>query len=101
MNRNRSEAYLEKVRQYFVWYMGAVKPFRIQQGISQTDIPGLSRHQVSRIERGKVYPTVDAITKLAKAHKMSVNRYMRELASRSAPIPTECGEDLYRKTEHV
>jgi hypothetical protein len=65
-------------------YAGAIRKFREEHGLKQTDIKGLSERQVRRLEGGDTFPHSSTLNKLAAAHGMSVNDYMGELAKRSS-----------------
>lgn len=65
-------------------YGTAIAAFRSEQGLRQADIPGLSERQVRRIEKGE-RPTASALRILASAHKLDLNEYLLELASRCQP----------------
>lgn len=64
-------------------YAKAIRLFRVEMGLKQTGIHGLTDRQVRRIESGDVVPHIDSLRKLAAAHGMDVNQYMKELASRT------------------
>jgi len=57
----------------------AVATVRREDGLRQTDYPGLSDRQVRRIEGGAP-PGVDALRALADAHGGDVNAYVRRLS---------------------
>ncbi|MDO8963342.1 MAG: hypothetical protein Q7W30_02495 [Coriobacteriia bacterium] len=59
---------------------GAVKAVRVAQGLRQSDIPGLSARQVSRIESGSGVPRCDTLAKMAAAHALSVSAYLDRIA---------------------
>ena len=61
-------------------YGSAIRAIRQQRQLRQSDIDGLTARQVGRIERGQCRATHSALSKLAKAHKMSVSDYMQRLA---------------------
>jgi hypothetical protein len=48
-------------------------------GLKQSQIEGLSERQVRRIEKG-VGTTYEALGRLASAHRMDLESYLRELA---------------------
>jgi hypothetical protein len=54
---------------------------RQKSKLRQSDIKGLTPRQVGRIERGECRATHNALSKLAKAHKMGLSDYMNELAN--------------------
>jgi hypothetical protein len=59
---------------------GAVKTLRTAEGLRQSDIPGLSAKQVSRIEAGQGTPRVKTIQKLAHAIGASPQAYLDRVA---------------------
>jgi hypothetical protein len=64
-------------------YAGAIRAFREERGLKQTDIPGLTDRQVRRVEQGKSMPRSATLRKLADAHGLSLDDYLKELAKRS------------------
>jgi hypothetical protein len=58
----------------------AIRKLRERSQLRQNDIKGLTPRQVGRIERGECRATHSALSKLARAHKMSISNYMNELA---------------------
>lgn len=62
-------------------YGAAIRDLRQKYGLRQSDIKDLTPRQVGRIEKGECRATHNALTKFAKAHKMSVSNYMNELAN--------------------
>jgi len=56
-----------------------VRRLREEKKLRQTDIPGLTHRTLRRVERGLVFPRVETIKKLASAHGLTPNEYMREL----------------------
>lgn len=63
-------------------YGEAIRKLRVETELNQTGIPGLHERTVRRIEQGKTRITVNAIRKLAKAHKITPAEYMQALAER-------------------
>jgi hypothetical protein len=61
-------------------YGVAIRELRQKSQLRQSDIKGLTPRQVGRIERGECRATHNALSKLAKAHRMSISDYMNELA---------------------
>jgi hypothetical protein len=59
----------------------AIRKLRKNSKLRQSDIKGLTARQVGRIERGECRATHNALSKFAKAHKMSISDYMNKLAS--------------------
>jgi hypothetical protein len=64
-------------------YGVAIKNLRVEQGLRQSDIPGLTPRQLGRIEKGQCHATRNALTKLANAHHMELNEYLGQLADRT------------------
>lgn len=65
----------------------AVKSTRLDHSLRQSDIPGLSARQVSRIESGSGAPRHDTLRKIAAAHSLSVSAYLDDIAERLADTP--------------
>lgn len=59
----------------------AIRTFRQEHGLRQSDIAGLTPRQVGRIERGECRATHSALKKLAKAHKVNTSDYMTSIAA--------------------
>ena len=51
--------------------------------MNQSDITGLTDRQVRRLEEGNTVPHIDTLKKLAVAHEMSIDDYLKELAKRA------------------
>jgi hypothetical protein len=64
-------------------YTGAIRAFREERGLKQTDIPGLTERQVRRVEQGENMPRSTTLKRLAAAHELSLDQYLKELAKRS------------------
>ena len=78
------EAYLKAKQQSDAFnkaYGVAIRKLRQRSRLRQSDIKGLTPRQVGRIERGECRATHNALSKLAKAHKISISDYMNELAN--------------------
>lgn len=71
-------------RQEAARYAGAIRKLREERGIRQAGIAGLSERQVRRLEEGQTLPHSATLKKLAAAHGMAVEDYLRELAKRSS-----------------
>jgi DNA-binding transcriptional regulator YiaG len=65
-------------------YAGAIRKLREERGLTQARIAGLSERQVRRLEEGDTLPQSSTLKKLAAAHEMSVEAYLKELAKRSS-----------------
>jgi hypothetical protein len=68
-------------------YADAIRRFREERGLKQTDISGLTDRQVRRLEDGDTVPQVGTLRKLAAAHGLSIEDYLSELAKRSRSRP--------------
>jgi len=64
-------------------YAGAIRSFREERGLKQTDIAGLTERQVRRVEQGENIPRSGTLKKLAAAHSLTLDEYLKELAKRS------------------
>ena len=60
-------------------YGAAIVKLRLRMGLKQSQIEGLSERQVRRIEKGEG-TTYEALRRLASAHRMDLESYLRELA---------------------
>lgn len=69
-------------------YAQAIRALRLERGLKQSDIPGLSERQVRRLEAGGTVPHIGTLRKLAEAHGMAVDGYLGELATRTAAGPS-------------
>lgn len=61
-------------------YGAAIAKLRLQKGVKQSDIEGLSERQVRRIEKGEG-TTYEALRRLAAAHRMDLEDYLGEVAA--------------------
>jgi len=50
------------------------------KGIGQRDIPDLSDGQVRRVEKGRTVPHIETLKKLAAAHEIYIDEYLKALA---------------------
>lgn len=64
-------------------YAGAIRTLREEHGLNQADIAGLTERQVRRVEQGESTPRSATLRKLAAAHGLSLDQYLKELAKRS------------------
>jgi DNA-binding transcriptional regulator YiaG len=64
-------------------YAGAIRALREERGLTQGDIAGLTERQVRRVEQGESTPRSQTLRKLATAHGLSLDGYLKELAKRS------------------
>ena len=74
----------EKSDQFKQRYGRAIKSLREEKGLKQTEIHGLTDRQLRRIEQGAQMVTSKALEALAKAHKLDIADYMKEIGRRSA-----------------
>jgi Protein of unknown function (DUF2442) len=72
-----------RARQEAARYADAIRRFRVERGLKQSDIDGLTGRQVRRLEEADTVPQIDTLRRLAAAHGMTVDDYLRELAKRS------------------
>jgi hypothetical protein len=61
-------------------YGAAIAKLRLEKSLMQSDIEGLSERQVRRIEKGEG-TTLEALRRLAAAHQMDLDEYLREVAA--------------------
>ena len=64
-------------------YGAAIAKLRLRMGLKQSQIEGLSERQVRRIEKGEG-TTYEALRRLAVAHRMDLEAYLRELAANAS-----------------
>lgn len=64
-------------------YAGAIRALREEHQLAQTDVPGLTERQVRRVEQGESTPRAETLKKLAAAHGLTIDQYLKELAKRS------------------
>lgn len=72
-----------RARQEAARYADAIRRLREERGLKQSDIEGLTERQVRRLEHGDTVPQIETLRRLAAAHGMAVDDYLRELAKRS------------------
>ena len=65
-------------------YTAAIRAFRKERGLTQSSIPGLTDRQLRRIEHGENIPQIGTLAKLAVAHGLELDPYLRELATRAS-----------------
>jgi len=70
-------------RQEAARYAEAIRAFREERGLKQADIEGLTERQVRRVEQGESIPRSGTLEKLAAAHGLTLDPYLKELAKRS------------------
>ncbi len=75
-------AHESKARREASRYASAIRALRVERGIKQTEVSGLSEREVRRIESGETVPHIESLRKLAAAHEMIVDEYMAVLAQR-------------------
>jgi hypothetical protein len=64
-------------------YGAAIAKLRLRMGLKQSQIEGLSERHVRRIEKGEG-TTYEALRRLAAAHRMDLESYLRELAANTS-----------------
>ncbi len=69
-------------------YGAAIAKLRLRMGLKQSEIKGLSERQVRRIEKGE-RTTYEALCRLAAAHHMDLEAYLRELAATASDPAVE------------
>lgn len=67
-------------------YGKSIAQLRVEKGLKQSEITGLSERQVRRIERGES-SGYDSLSRMAAAHRMSLDQYLNELARITAKMP--------------
>jgi hypothetical protein len=67
-------------------YGKAIARLRLEKGLKQSAIPGLSERQVRRFERGES-SGYESLGKMAAAHGVSLDEYLNELATINAEMP--------------
>ncbi|MBN1961553.1 MAG: helix-turn-helix domain-containing protein [Deltaproteobacteria bacterium] len=77
---NKDKELREAAKSYGV----AIRELRLEKGLKQSDILGLSSRHVRRLEAGEGQPFTSTLEKLAAAHEMSLESYLDTLATRSA-----------------
>jgi len=75
--KNRSKEFNER-------YGAAIRSLREASGLKQSDIGGITERHLRRIERGEQAASKSQLESLAKAHSMSIEKYLKELAKRSS-----------------
>ena len=66
--------------QFNAVYGDAVRRVREAANLRQTDVPGVSRRHLQRIESGQSRATALSLESLAAAHGLALDLYMDELA---------------------
>jgi len=72
-----------RARQEAARYADAIRSFREERGLKQSDMKGLTDRQVRRLEEGETVPQIGTLRTLASAHGMTIDDYLGELAKRS------------------
>ncbi|MGA7215203.1 MAG: DUF2442 domain-containing protein [Terrimicrobiaceae bacterium] len=70
-----------KDREFNMRYGAAIRKVREAKGLSVSELPGLSKKQLGRIESGVCRLTSNAADKLAAAHGMTPNEYLESVAA--------------------
>lgn len=71
----------QKSREFNERYGAAIRKVREQKGIALSEISEISEKQLRRIERGECRLTLNAAKKLAEAHAVNPNEYLRVIAA--------------------
>lgn len=79
-------------------YGAAIAKLRLARGLKQSDIVGLSERQVRRIEKGEG-TTSESLHRLAAAHGMDMNDYLREVAEMVANSDGELASQVRIQTQ--
>ena len=58
----------------------AIRELRVEHGLSQRDVEGLTARHLRRIEHGEQQLTRRALTALAQAHEMTPSEYLDAVA---------------------
>jgi hypothetical protein len=74
----------QKSREFNREYGEAIRALRVEHGLKQTAVEGVTDRHLRRIEHGRLAVTSGVLQSLAKAHGMDVSHYMAELAKRLA-----------------
>ena len=75
--------YESLARKDMALYADAIRTFRQECGLKQSDIDGMTARTVRRLEGGAMVPQIGTLRKFAAAHRMTVGEYLHELAWRS------------------
>lgn len=59
----------------------AIATLRKEQGLTQSDIPGLTDRQMRRIEAGEARPSVATLGLIAKVHGMKIEQYLERIGN--------------------
>jgi hypothetical protein len=81
------QAHEAEARREAAAYSSAIRQLRLERGLKQSDVEGLTARQVRRLEAGDTVPHIGSLRKLAAAHQMVVQDYLNELAARSRTRP--------------
>lgn len=82
-------------------YADAIRQLREERGLKQSDIEGLTDRQVRRLEQGDTMPQIETLKKLAAAHDMDIDAYLRELARRSRKAPRRSAVRRHARSPHT
>ena len=64
-------------------YGSAIRDFRTECGLKQSDVDGITDRHLRRIERGDIPARSTILRKLARGHELDLNDYLAELAGRT------------------
>ncbi len=80
------EPFKEIASKHNITYGLAIRKFRKLKKIRQYQIPGVSERHLRRIENGQMAANYKCLQALAKAHKMTMNDYLNQLAIHATKI---------------
>ena len=63
-------------------YGSAIRSLREENGLTQSEVTGITERHLRRIEQGKQRATTKALNALAKTHKMELSEYTSALSKR-------------------
>ncbi len=69
-------------------YGAAIRAFREQSALKQTDVTGVTDRNLRRVEHGIIAASKTTLEALAKAHGLSLAAYLKELAKNVEPPPS-------------
>ncbi|HEY3351707.1 MAG TPA: helix-turn-helix domain-containing protein [Polyangia bacterium] len=75
--RKRNE---QRARREAAGFGAAIRKLRLDAGLKQTEVPGLSEREIRRLERGGIVPRAETLRLLAAAHQTSPGEYLEALA---------------------
>jgi len=81
---NPAAAFAAKQASADFWkrYGAAIRSFRDEKSLKQSDIAGVTERNLRRVEHGELPASATMFTSLANAHSMPIESYLEEIASR-------------------